>query len=101
MKIKVSLLRVMTRQCLPATLIALPVGGFYVLLRHEPLNWADPWMGLFVLAHSIAVVVCLGRYRSPAFAFLYTRGLFEGRIVDQQDRWRRPWPSWRYGCRWR
>jgi hypothetical protein len=74
MRIKMSLLRMMVRQCLPATLIALPIMCLYVLLTREPLDWANPWMGLFVLAHSIAIASCLGRYRSPDFAFLYTRG---------------------------
>jgi hypothetical protein len=64
----------MLRQCLPATLIALPIACFYVLLTRAPLDWANPWMGLFVLGHSIAIAFGLGRYRSPAFAFLYTRG---------------------------
>ncbi len=74
MRIKMSLLTLMMRQCLPATLIGLPVACFYVLLTRKPLDWANPWMGLFVLAHSIAIAFCLGRYRSPGFAFLYTRG---------------------------
>jgi hypothetical protein len=74
MRIKMSLLRTMMRQCRPATLIALPIACFYVLLTRKPLDWANPWMGLFVLAHSIALAFCLGRYRSPGFAFLYTRG---------------------------
>jgi hypothetical protein len=64
----------MMRQCLPATLIGLPLACFYVLLTRKPLDWTNPWMGLFVLVHSLAIVFCLGRYRSPAFAFLYTRG---------------------------
>lgn len=74
MKVKQSLLKMMMRQCLPTTLIGLPIACFYVLLTRKPLDWANPWMGLFVLAHSIAIASCLGRYRSPAFAFLYTRG---------------------------
>ena len=74
MRIKMSLLKMMRRQCLPATLIGLPIACFYVLLARKPLDWANPWMGLFVLAHSVAIVFSLGRYRSPGFAFLYTRG---------------------------
>jgi hypothetical protein len=74
MRIKMSLLRMMMRQCLPATLIAFPLACFYVLLTRKPLDGANPWMGLFVLAHSITLAFCLGRYRSPGFAFLYTRG---------------------------
>lgn len=74
MRIKMSLLKMMLRQCLPATLIGLPIACFYVLLTREPLDWTNPWMGLFVLAHSIAIAFCLGRHRGPGFAFLYTRG---------------------------
>jgi hypothetical protein len=74
MRIKMSLLKMMTRQCLPATLIGLPIACFYVLVTRGPLDWTNPWMGLFILAHSTAVAFCLGRYRSPGLAFLYTRG---------------------------
>jgi hypothetical protein len=62
------------RQCRPATALGLPLAGLYVLLTPKPLEWANPWMGLFVLGHSLTIASCLGRYRSPAFAFLYTRG---------------------------
>jgi len=74
MRIRISLLKMMMRQCLPATLIGLPLAVLYVLLTRQPLDWANPWMGLFVLGHSIALAFGLGRYRSPGFAFLYTRG---------------------------
>ena len=74
MRIRISLLKMMMRQCLPVTLIGLPLAVLYVLLTRQPLDWANPWMGLFVLGHSIAIAFCLGRYRSPGFAFLYTRG---------------------------
>jgi hypothetical protein len=74
MRIRIALLKMLTRQCLPATLIGLPIACFYALLTREPLDWTNPWMGLFILTHSIAIAFCLGRYRSPGFAFLYTRG---------------------------
>ncbi|MBN2182020.1 MAG: hypothetical protein JW715_08900 [Sedimentisphaerales bacterium] len=74
MKIRISLLKILFRQTLPATLIALPVGCFYVLLTKQVLSWRNPWMALFVLVHSIAIAVMSGRYRSKTFAFLYTRG---------------------------
>jgi hypothetical protein len=74
MRVKASVLKMMLRQCLPATLVALCVIGLYVLLRREPLVWADPWMGVFVLVHSMAIAFNLGRYRSSHVAFLYTRG---------------------------
>lgn len=74
MRIRVSLLRMLMRQCLPATLIALPIECLYLFLTREPLAWTNPWMALFVLAYSVALAVCLGRYRSPDFSFLCTRG---------------------------
>jgi len=69
-----SLLAMLFRQSLPVTLIALPIGCLYVLFAREPLGWQNPWMALFVLVHSIAIAVSLGRFRSRSFAFLYTRG---------------------------
>jgi len=74
MKIKTSLLKILFRQTLSVTLIALPVGCFYVLFTREVLFWRNPWIAIFVLAHSIAIATLSGRYRSRAFAFLYTRG---------------------------
>jgi hypothetical protein len=69
-----SLLIILLRQTLPVSLIALPVGCLYVMFTREVLTWQNPWMALFVLAHSIAIAFCLGRFGSPSFAFLYTRG---------------------------
>jgi hypothetical protein len=74
MKVKMSLLGMLFRQGLPVTLIGLPIGCLYVLFTREPLAWQNPWTALFVLVHSIAVAVCLGRFRSRSFAFIYTRG---------------------------
>ena len=74
MAIHLSLLRWLLRQTLPVTLIALPVATLYVLFAREPLGWQDPWAAMFVLAHSIAITSCLGRFRSSGFTFLYTRG---------------------------
>jgi len=74
MKIKMPLLAILLRQTLPASLIALPVGCLYVMFTRNVLNWQNPWMALFVLAHSIAIASSLGRFGSPNFAFLYTRG---------------------------
>jgi hypothetical protein len=69
-----SLLIILLRQTLPVSLIALPVGCLYVMFTREVLTWQNPWIALFVLAHSIAIAFCLGRFGSPSFAFLYTRG---------------------------
>ncbi len=74
MKIKISLLKILFRQILPVTSIALPIGCLYVLFTRDVLSWRNPWIALFVLVHSITIAVLSGRYRSRAFAFLYTRG---------------------------
>lgn len=71
---KLSLLRWLLRQMLPATLVALPPACLYVLLRPGILEWRDGWAGAFVLAHSLWLTRCLGRFASGEFAFLYTRG---------------------------
>lgn len=71
---KISLLKILFRQILPVTLIALPIGCLYVLFTRDVLSWQNPWIALFVLVHSITIAVLSGRYRSRAFAFLYTRG---------------------------
>lgn len=74
MRIKISLMKMLMRRCQPATLIGLPATALYVLLTRQPLVWSNPWMGLFVLVHCIAIASLLGRYRSGSFAFFYTRG---------------------------
>ena len=74
MKIKTTLLGMFFKQAIPVTLIMLPIGCLYVLLVRKPLSWQDPWLALFVILHSIGIAACLGRFRSPAFAFIYTRG---------------------------
>ena len=74
MKIKISLLAMLFRHTLPASLIALPVGCLYVLFTRNVLNWQNPLMALFILVHSIAIASSLGQFSSPNFAFLYTQG---------------------------
>ncbi len=74
MKIKMSLLKIMFRETMPVTLIALLISCFYVLFTRDVLTWQNPWVAIFILAHSIAIAALSGRYRSRAFAFLYTRG---------------------------
>ena len=74
MKIKMSLLKIMFRETLPVTLIALLVGCFYILFTKEVLIWQNAWIAIFILSHSIAIAALSGRYRSRSFAFLYTRG---------------------------
>ncbi|MHC4638332.1 MAG: hypothetical protein ACYTBP_06470 [Planctomycetota bacterium] len=74
MKIRISLIGILFRQALLVELIALPIIGLYMLFTREPISWQNPWIAIFILSHSIAVAVCLGRFRSADFAFLYTRG---------------------------
>jgi len=74
MRLRRSLFKWFWRQILPVTYVALPVMVLYVLLAREPLDWNDSWMGLFILVHSLALVVCLGRFQSTGFTFLYSRG---------------------------
>jgi hypothetical protein len=74
MKIKISLLKILFRQTLPVTLIALSIGCVYVVYARRVLIWQNAFIGIFILAHCIAIATLSGRYRSRAFAFLYTRG---------------------------
>ena len=74
MKIKMSLLKIMFRETLPVTMIALLISCFYILFTREVLSWQNPWIAMFILVHSIAIAALSGRYRSRGFAFLYTRG---------------------------
>lgn len=74
MRIKMSLLKIMFRETLPVTLIALLISVPFVLFTREVLMWQNPWIAIFILSHSIALAALSGRYRSRSFAFLYTRG---------------------------
>jgi hypothetical protein len=47
---------------------------FLLVLKREPLQWHDPWVALFIFAHSLAIVWRLGRPGSSEGAFLYGRG---------------------------
>jgi uncharacterized membrane protein YidH (DUF202 family) len=74
MKIKPALIGLFFRQTLPVTLLALPFLCLFILFYREVLDWQNPWISLFILVHSIALTICLGRFRSQSFAFIYTRG---------------------------
>ena len=74
MNIKLSLISTFLRQTLGVTLVAFPVMVIFVLFYRDVLDWQNPWMSLFLLVHSIAVVFCMGRFRSRSFAYIYTRG---------------------------
>jgi len=74
MNIKLSLIGTFMRQTLGVTLIALPVMVIFSLFYRDVLTWQNPWMSFFVLVHSIAIVSCMGRFRSRSFAYIYTRG---------------------------
>lgn len=74
MFVRGALLRFLLRQTLPGTLAAALSALVYVLLDPGVLDWRCRWPALFVLAHSCFVTVAVGRSRSGAFAFTYTRG---------------------------
>ena len=74
MNIKLSLIGTFLRKTFGVTLIALPVMVIFVLFYRNILNWQNPWLSLFVLVHSIAIVFCMGRFHSRSFAYIYTRG---------------------------
>jgi len=74
MRIKGRLLLFLLRKTMLVTVIAICMACLYALLRREVLDWRDAWAGVFVLVHSLALTGLLGRFRSGAFAFLYSRG---------------------------
>jgi hypothetical protein len=74
MKITMSLINTFFRQTLPATLIGLPILCLFVVFYREILTWQNPWISMFILAHSILITASLGRARSASFSYIYTRG---------------------------
>jgi hypothetical protein len=74
MIVRRGLLRILWREALPATL----VGGIglsaYTLLWPDVMTAADPWPGRLIFVQCLLLAALLGRFRSPAFAFVYSRG---------------------------
>lgn len=74
MKLYPSLLRWSFRQLLPVTVVVLLVALFYALLNREPLFEEWFWPASLVVLHCVSMAICLGRFRSRDFGFLYSRG---------------------------
>ena len=74
MAVRPGLLKMLWRQALPATLVGTLGLSAYVILCAEVLTSRDPWVGLLVLAQCLLMGALLGQFRSPTFAFIYSRG---------------------------
>ena len=56
------------------TLVAAAIAVFYSLFVPGPLSVLSSWPALFIFGHSGAMAVCLGRFRTGRFGYLYSRG---------------------------
>ena len=74
MKIHPGLLRIYWRQSLPATVMGVLSLTIYVLLRQDVMIWRDPLPLYLVGLQCLFLAWLLGRFNTPAFAFLYSRG---------------------------
>ena len=68
------LLTILWRQTLPATVVGGLSLGLFSLAWPDVLTPRDPWPGLIILAQCLLLAVLLGRFETPWFAFLYSRG---------------------------
>jgi hypothetical protein len=74
MIVRRGLLRILCRQALPATLFGALGLSAYTLLWPELMKMYDFWPVLLVVLHCLLLALLLGRFTSPAFAFIYSRG---------------------------
>jgi hypothetical protein len=74
MIVRRGLLRILWREALPATLLGSLGLGAYTLLWPEVMTMNDSWSALLVVGQCLLLAGLLGQFRSPAFAFLYSRG---------------------------
>ncbi len=74
MMLKPSLLGYFLKSVAPFNITAMLISIFFVMLYPKYFLWNNPWAGLFVLVHCIAITFVLGRIRSARFAFVYSRG---------------------------
>jgi hypothetical protein len=74
MKIHIGLLRIYWRQVLPATVMGMLGLASYVLFYPGIIGWNDPLPLLPVGLQSLLLAWLPGRFSSPAFAFIYSRG---------------------------
>lgn len=80
MIVRRGLLRVFWRQALPATLFGIVGLGAYSLLSSDVMTSRDLWPALVIFVQCLWLAWSLGRFTSPAFAFLTTRGYSRGTI---------------------
>jgi hypothetical protein len=75
MQIKPAILCYFLGRTKVVTIIALIAASLFVLLYTGILSRPPPlWLPAFILVHSLAVSMCLNRFRSAHLRFLYTRG---------------------------
>jgi hypothetical protein len=68
------LLRILWQRALPATLLGTFGLSAYALVWPSVMTARDPWPALLVLIQCLLLAGLLGWFRSPAFAFIYSRG---------------------------
>jgi hypothetical protein len=71
---KRGLLRIYWHQTLPATLTGILGLSAYTLAWPEVMTSHDPWPWLLLLLQCLLLAALLGRFHTPTFAFLYSRG---------------------------
>ena len=74
MAIKPALVLYLLRSTVWVTVPAVTISCLYVLLSVHVLGWRSGGPAVFILVHSLALTQLTGRFRTGAFAFLYTRG---------------------------
>jgi hypothetical protein len=74
MTVRRGLLRILWREILPATLFGTLGLGTYALLWPGVMAIRDIWPALLIFAQCLLLSALLGRFTSPSFAFLYSRG---------------------------
>jgi hypothetical protein len=72
--IQPGLLRILWRQAMPATVLGALALVAYALFWPYVMTGHDVWPWMAVLVHCLLLAGLLGRFGSPAFAFLYSRG---------------------------
>jgi hypothetical protein len=74
MSVERGLFRILWHHALPATWLGMLGLLGYVLFWPNVMDASDPWPWLFVFVQCLLLAGLLGRFRSPSFAFLYSRG---------------------------
>jgi hypothetical protein len=74
MAVQRGLLRIFWHQALPATLFGMAGLSLYAIFWPDLMTWNDGWPTVLVFVQCLLLAELLGRFGSPAFAFLYSRG---------------------------